>query len=179
MHRDLKPSNILFKSFIPLKKYGLDHIDANVMISDFGISSEIKERLNVYQYCGSPGFMAPEVFQSENDSTKSYDQKCDIFSLGCILYQLLTGKMLFQGNTPDQQKKLNMDCHLNLIEIEKEFNGSHSLTVLLSRMLAKDPKLRPSCKEILDSKILYVEYTEDGVPVFKDFQRPKSSPPKR
>lgn len=61
MHRDLKPSNILFKYNIPLKKYGLDHMDSNVLISDFGIASEIKERLNVYQYCGSPGFMAPEV----------------------------------------------------------------------------------------------------------------------
>lgn len=51
--------------------------------------------------------------------------------------------------------------------------------MLLQRMLSINPNERPSCKEILESKILEVEYGEDGIPLFKDFQRPKSSPPKR
>jgi hypothetical protein len=45
-------------------------------------------------------------------------------------------------------------------------------------MLAHDPEHRPTVQELLDNKILQVEYTEDGVPIFKDFNRPKSSPPK-
>jgi serine/threonine protein kinase len=48
MHRDLKPGNILFRNPIPLKKYGLERYEPNVLVSDFGIASEIKERLNVY-----------------------------------------------------------------------------------------------------------------------------------
>ena len=49
MHRDLKPENILFKLPIPLKKYGLEHVEDNVMIGDFGISSDIRiGKLDVY-----------------------------------------------------------------------------------------------------------------------------------
>lgn len=41
MHRDLKPANILFREFVPLKRYGLINLGANVMVSDFGVSSTI------------------------------------------------------------------------------------------------------------------------------------------
>lgn len=63
MHRDLKPENILFKQPIALKRYGLEHVDDNVMIGDFGIASDIKPgNLDVYKFGGSVGYMAPEVF---------------------------------------------------------------------------------------------------------------------
>lgn len=179
MHRDLKPGNILFREFVPLKKYGLVHLDANVLLSDFGISSKIQENMSVYKYCGSPGYMAPEVFETEEDDTKTYNEKCDIFSLGCILYQLMTGKMLFSGATSALIKQANVEMKLNWVQIETELNGSHSLTLMLQRMLSPNPADRPCCKELLESKILEVEYGNDGVPVFKDFNRPKSSPPKR
>lgn len=65
------------------------------MVSDFGVSSTIQQKLNVYQYTGTIGYMAPEVFETETDPNKSYSEKCDIFSLGCILYYLLIGKPLF------------------------------------------------------------------------------------
>ena len=42
MHRDLKPANILFKNHIPIKRYGLENIGSNILISDFGIASEVK-----------------------------------------------------------------------------------------------------------------------------------------
>ena len=43
MHRDLKPANILFKLNIPLKRYGLEPVSSNALISDFGISSKIRK----------------------------------------------------------------------------------------------------------------------------------------
>ncbi|CAD8090260.1 unnamed protein product [Paramecium sonneborni] len=173
MHRDLKPDNILFREFVPLKRYGLIHMGPNIMVSDFGVSSQVQEKLNVYQYTGTPGYMAPEVFETELDQTKTYNEKCDIFSLGCILYYLLIGKPLFAN------KQANMEMKIDWMVVEQELNSSHSLTMLLQRMLSPNPQERPSCKEILENKILEVEYGEDGVPLFKDFQRPKSSPPKR
>lgn len=48
MHRDLKPANILFREFVPLKRYGLVHVGPNVLISDFGVATEIQQKLNVY-----------------------------------------------------------------------------------------------------------------------------------
>lgn len=44
--------------------------------------------MDVAKYCGSFGFMAPEIFDCEENKNVSYDEKCDIFSLGCILYRL-------------------------------------------------------------------------------------------
>lgn len=98
MHRDLKPSNILLKRPMPLKQFSLiAQADPNIVVSDFGVSSEIKVDMDVGRYCGSPGFMAPEVILCENNQTLTYNEKCDIFSLGCILYRLITNKPLFNG----------------------------------------------------------------------------------
>jgi serine/threonine protein kinase len=58
------------------------------VISDFGVSSQIKGNMDVGRYCGSPGFMAPEIYECEFNQNATYNEKCDIFSLGCILYRL-------------------------------------------------------------------------------------------
>lgn len=44
--------------------------------------------MDIGKYCGSLGFMAPEVILCENNKELTYDEKCDIFSLGCIFYRL-------------------------------------------------------------------------------------------
>ena len=74
MHRDLKPANILFSS---LKK------DARVKISDFTLAVNFHHNRNINLRCGTPGFMAPEIFSGE-----PYDEKVDVYSLGVILYIL-------------------------------------------------------------------------------------------
>jgi calcium/calmodulin-dependent protein kinase I len=43
MHRDLKPANIFFKQMMPLKKYGLEAVEPNILISDFGVASQIRK----------------------------------------------------------------------------------------------------------------------------------------
>ena len=55
--------------------------------------------MGLYRYCGSSGYMAPEVSECESDKNKIYDEKCDIFSLGCIFYQIMNNKKLFNGHT--------------------------------------------------------------------------------
>lgn len=58
--------------------------------------------LNRYKKCGTPGYVAPEIFK-----TKNYDQKIDIFSLGVVFYILVYGKMPFEGKDQEEILKAN------------------------------------------------------------------------
>ncbi|CAD8126526.1 unnamed protein product [Paramecium sonneborni] len=175
MHRDLKPSNILLKKPMNLKQFSLKaQQDPNIVISDFGVSSEIKDEMDVAKYCGSFGFMAPEIFDCEENKNVSYDEKCDIFSLGCILYRLITNKPLFDSQNQIVLKQQNKECNLDWIKIRVELFDNKQLTNLLMKMLSKEPKKRPSCSDILTTKILYVEYDNEGCPLFIDYKQPKS-----
>jgi len=79
-HRDLKPDNFLFMN---------NKEDSEIKIIDFGLSISTEEQDKVM--VGTPIYMAPEVILS------TYDERCDNWSIGVIMYQLLTGKQPFQG----------------------------------------------------------------------------------
>ena len=91
VHRDLKPQNV----FIKHKPIGEDV----VKVVDFGIA-KVMDSVSVVTrtgaVMGTPNFMAPE--QASEDH-RSLDSRADIFSLGCIIYQMLSGKMAFAGDT--------------------------------------------------------------------------------
>ncbi|CAD8211311.1 unnamed protein product [Paramecium pentaurelia] len=175
MHRDLKPCNILLKKPMSLKQFSLiAQQDPNIVVSDFGVSSEIKNDMDIGKYCGSIGFMAPEIFLCEEDNKMTYNEKCDIFSLGCILYRLITNKPLFNAQNQIALKQLNKECHFDWIKINEELYNSKQLTHLLMKMLSIDPNKRPNCSDILKTKILEVEYDNEGCPLFINYKKPKS-----
>ena len=86
-HRDLKPANILY-SYI-------GENDFIIKLADFGISTDLKTTTQTASKIGTPVYMAPEIEKGK------YNDKCDLYSLGIILYQLKTGKNIF-GNTPEE-----------------------------------------------------------------------------
>lgn len=76
MHRDLKPENILIE-----RKTG------KVKIIDFGLAAKFNEGELLYTSCGSPGYIAPEVFDFDfRNSGTAYNDRVDVFSIGCILF---------------------------------------------------------------------------------------------
>jgi serine/threonine-protein kinase len=81
VHRDIKPSNIM------INKAGV------VKITDFGIAQVKSEQVNSEGIVGSPSYMSPEQVKEE-----PIEDKSDIFSLGCVLYELLTGEKAFSGD---------------------------------------------------------------------------------
>ncbi|XP_016046403.1 serine/threonine-protein kinase ULK1 isoform X3 [Erinaceus europaeus] len=92
IHRDLKPQNIL------LSNPGGRRANPNnirVKIADFGFARYLQSNMMAATLCGSPMYMAPEVIMSQH-----YDGKADLWSIGTIVYQCLTGKAPFQASSP-------------------------------------------------------------------------------
>uniref|UniRef100_A0A672M0E7 Serine/threonine-protein kinase ULK1-like n=1 Tax=Sinocyclocheilus grahami TaxID=75366 RepID=A0A672M0E7_SINGR len=73
---------------------------AEYLHSDFGFARYLQANTMAATLCGSPMYMAPEVIMSQN-----YDAKADLWSVGTIIYQCLTGKAPFQANTPQELRQ--------------------------------------------------------------------------
>lgn len=97
MHRDLKPENILFDS----KK-----ANASIKIIDFGASAKLSKDVKLSKRIGTPFYVAPEVLAAR------YDEKCDIWSIGVILYILLCGyPPFFAGSEIEVLKKVKQGTY--------------------------------------------------------------------
>ncbi|GAB2271888.1 hypothetical protein Dimus_006717 [Dionaea muscipula] len=84
IHRDLKPQNLLLSS---------KDVTPSLKIGDFGFARYLKPQGLADTLCGSPLYMAPEIIQNQK-----YDAKADLWSVGAILFQLVTGRPPFGGN---------------------------------------------------------------------------------
>jgi tetratricopeptide (TPR) repeat protein len=88
VHRDIKPENVLFSAGV-------------AVVADFGIARAISEAggeplTATGMSIGTPGYMSPE----QASGAERLDGRSDIFSLGCVLYEMLTGERPFEGSTP-------------------------------------------------------------------------------
>jgi len=63
----------------------------------------------LFKRCGTAGYVAPEVFRNY-----SYNEACDVFSLGCIFYKLITGNSLFKGKSTEEILMNNKKCRFML-----------------------------------------------------------------
>lgn len=125
-HRDLKLENIL-----------LDQ-QMNIRLTDFGLSCYFDSTQMMKTRCGTPSCVAPEVIKG-----LKYTCKCDIWSLGILLYTMVEGKRPFV----DKNTKLQMIKILHLAPAFSE-NLSSDLKNLISKLLEKDPNQRLTFSEI-------------------------------
>ena len=131
VHRDLKPSNLILPG---------GRID-QVKVLDFGIAQrEGKTQLTqTGVVLGTPGYMAPEQARSGGQ----IDARADVFALGCVLFQCLTGVPPFDGDTTAAiLAKILFGTAPRVSELWPDV--PEGLDALVAQMLAQDPGLRPS-----------------------------------
>ena len=139
MHRDLKSANIF------LNKEGIVKIgDLNVSkVTQFGFAST---------HTGTPYYASPEVWKDH-----PYDYKCDIWSVGVILYELCTLKVPFRGtNLKTLVKNINSGKYEPIPR-----NYSKELSLILNMMLVVNPNKRKSAKELLE--LNFVKEKNEGI----------------
>ena len=141
IHRDLKSANIF------LTKKGI------IKIGDLNVSIIAKKNLAVTQ-TGTPYYAAPEVWEKE-----SYNNKCDIWSVGCIAYEMACLRVPFRGTSIHQ-------LYINIMkgkyeEIPKIY--SKDLKDIIRLILCLDPVKRPSAEELLNHEIIKRKIKEIGL----------------
>uniref|UniRef100_A0A0K8T064 Protein kinase domain-containing protein n=1 Tax=Lygus hesperus TaxID=30085 RepID=A0A0K8T064_LYGHE len=129
VHRDLKPQNILLSHAGPRPCPQPSQI--RLKIADFGFARFLQDGVMAATLCGSPMYMAPEVIMS-----LQYDAKADLWSLGTIVFQCLTGKAPFQAQTP-QALKMFYEKNANLAP-KIPSGTSPELTDLLNGLLRRN-----------------------------------------
>ena len=132
MHRDLKSANIF------LTKHGL------CKLGDLNVSKVVKEGL-LHTQTGTPYYASPEVWMD-----KPYNYKSDIWSIGCILYEMCALTLPFKGKTFENVYKNVLKGVYNPIP----GHYSKELSQVIFGLLQVNPNNRPSCQEILNHVVI-------------------------
>nr|3HX4_A Chain A, Calmodulin-domain protein kinase 1 [Toxoplasma gondii] len=148
VHRDLKPENLLLES---------KSKDANIRIIDFGLSTHFEASKKMKDKIGTAYYIAPEVLHG------TYDEKCDVWSTGVILYILLSGCPPFNGaNEYDILKKVEKGKYT--FELPQWKKVSESAKDLIRKMLTYVPSMRISARDALDHEWIQT-YTKEQISV--------------
>ncbi|XP_041850232.1 MAP/microtubule affinity-regulating kinase 4 isoform X5 [Melanotaenia boesemani] len=140
VHRDLKAENLLLDA------------DSNIKIADFGFSNEFTEGSKLDTFCGSPPYAAPELFQG-----KKYDgPEVDIWSLGVILYTLVSGSLPFDGQNLKELRERVLRGKYRV-----PFYMSTDCEGILRRFLVLNPAKRCSLEQIMQDKWINIGYDGD------------------
>ena len=141
IHRDIKPENILIKT-------DQDERIVHVYLIDFGLSTFYTQRNAQRQACGTLGYVAPEVL-----SRSGYGEAADIYSIGIVLYLLVTGYLPFDHRSDSKLMDMTINSPLPLnpaVFSKLDPNLPH----LLLGMTAKLPDDRMTIEECLDHPFL-------------------------
>ena len=145
VHRDLKPSNIMIDN------------EGNARIMDFGIARSLKEKgiTGAGMMIGTPEYMSPEQVEG-----RDVDQKTDIYALGVILYEMVTGRVPFEG---DPALTVAVKHKTEEPEDPRKFNTqlSEELSRVILRCLEKDKDKRFQSAGELRSELTNIE---EGIP---------------
>ncbi|XP_076131547.1 MAP/microtubule affinity-regulating kinase 3-like [Alosa pseudoharengus] len=145
VHRDLKAENLLLDA------------DMNIKIADFGFSNEFTMGSKLDTFCGSPPYAAPELFQG-----KKYDgPEVDVWSLGVILYTLVSGSLPFDGQNLKELRERVLRGKYRI-----PFYMSTDCENLLKRFLVLNPVKRGTLEQIMKDRWINAGADEDQLKPF-------------
>lgn len=145
VHRDLKAENLLLDA------------DMNIKIADFGFSNEFTVGGKLDTFCGSPPYAAPELFQG-----KKYDgPEVDVWSLGVILYTLVSGSLPFDGQNLKELRERVLRGKYRI-----PFYMSTDCENLLKRFLVLNPGKRGTLEQIMKDRWINSSSDEDEMKPF-------------
>ncbi|XP_048655357.1 MAP/microtubule affinity-regulating kinase 3 isoform X9 [Marmota marmota marmota] len=145
VHRDLKAENLLLDA------------DMNIKIADFGFSNEFTLGSKLDTFCGSPPYAAPELFQG-----KKYDgPEVDVWSLGVILYTLVSGSLPFDGQNLKELRERVLRGKYRI-----PFYMSTDCENLLKRFLVLNPIKRGTLEQIMKDRWINAGHEEDELKPF-------------
>ena len=142
IYRDLKPENILLA------------FDGHIKLTDFGLSKNVSEsNYKTRTICGTPEYQAPEIILD-----CEYDRAVDFWSIGCLLYELISGRPPFQDDNRDylRAKILSQNVVFSRIFSEAARN-------LIDKLLVKNVKTIQPSHRLTDIKALKAHEFFDGV----------------
>nr|AAH84772.1 LOC495312 protein [Xenopus laevis] len=145
VHRDLKAENLLLDA------------DMNIKIADFGFSNEFTVGNKLDTFCGSPPYAAPELFQG-----KKYDgPEVDVWSLGVILYTLVSGSLPFDGQNLKELRERVLRGKYRI-----PFYMSTDCENLLKRFLVLNPSKRGTLEQIMKDRWINAGHEEEELKPF-------------
>ena len=139
VHRDLKLENIL------VKYRNGEKSDFMVKLSDYGISKKVTDTTKCKTHAGTDLTMAPEILKGAGNQS-IYDEKCDLWSIGVMLYQLFFREYPFKGLTEFALLNNIKSKKNNVINSTKN-TGDKELDDLIKRLLIEDPRERIQWEE--------------------------------
>ena len=145
IHRDIKPANIyvcrmgLEYDFVKLLDFGLVKVNGDrTQPLQTSITAEQKTT-------GTPAYMAPEVILGEG----TIDRRADVYALGCVMYYLLTGQLVFEADTPMKMLLQHVQAEPVPPSQRTELPIPREIDELVLACLQKDPARRPQDAEVL------------------------------
>ncbi|CAF1316026.1 unnamed protein product [Rotaria sordida] len=147
VHRDLKAENLLLDA------------ELNIKIADFGFSNEFTPGSKLDTFCGSPPYAAPELFQG-----KKYDgPEVDVWSLGVILYTLVSGSLPFDGQNLKELRERVLRGKYRI-----PFYMSTDCENLLKKFLVLNPTRRSALEIIMKDKWININYENDELKPYEE-----------
>jgi len=184
IHRDVKPQNLLLNpsplyyekeqpemmpfavdddSLLPI--CGIKSLPM-LKIADFGFARSLPSTSLAETLCGSPLYMAPEILRYEK-----YDAKADLWSVGTVLYEMVTGKPPFRASNHVELLR-RIEKGEDRIKFPDEVVVSDAMKKLIRSLLKRDPKERSSFPDFFSNEVIL-----DPIPGLVGEDRPPEKPP--